>query len=587
MRSTQIACVILAVLLVAPSLTTGLSADDHIQQILLGGAAPASRTLDGLEPRRFDLFNFADGDPARNHKLMDDGVFPWWADPHVRLAFFRPISAATHILDQALFGRSPIAKHADNLFWFAVALSTMALFYRRFFGADKKALAGFAIFLYALDDAHGPAVGWIANRNAMVALALAIPVLILHDRWRRDGTRWAASASAMLFLLALLAGESAIAVLGYLAAYALVLDRASLRWRCFSLVPYLAVAACWRVGYRLLGYGASGSGVYLDPGSDPMGFLHVLPRRFIWLLDGQLAFPWSDFADGYQFVSHRLSLTMFSIAIVTLIVLAVIFAPVLRRDRLARFFALGMVLSALPSCATFAADRLLWFVGIGAMGLIAQTIAYATKEGRALRIAAVFLIAIHVVLAPPLLALRSRSMDTVEIPLGRANNSLPQSADIADKTIVLVNPPSDLFAGYLAFTRASEGEPQPRRIRWLSTGTDGVEIERTGPRTLRIRPQDGYLKALSETMLRSPRHPLLLGEKVELTGLTITITALTPDSRPAEAQFDFDRPLEDPSLYWARWDRLRYVPFVLPKVGERITLGPIDLLDALFNPSRS
>src|SRR4029453_4870479 len=47
-------------------------------------------------------------------------------------------------------------------------------------------------------------------------------------------------------------------------------------------------------------------------------------------------------------------------------------APLARRDRLARFWAFGMLLATVPVSATVPGDRLLTFAGIGAAGLLAQ-----------------------------------------------------------------------------------------------------------------------------------------------------------------------------------------------------------------------
>jgi hypothetical protein len=43
-----------------------------------------------------------------------------------------------------------------------------------------------------------------------------------------------------------------------------------------------------------------------------------------------------------------------------------------------------------------------------------------------------------------------------------------------------------------------------------------------------------------------------------------------------------DKPLEDPSLQWLRWDRREYVPFVPPKVGERVVLPKVEALPLMF-----
>lgn len=53
------------------------------------------------------------------------------------------------------------------------------------------------------------------------------------------------------------------------------------------------------------------------------------------------------------------------------------------------------------------------------------------------------------------------------------------------------------------------------------------------------------------------------------------VTAITDDGRPAEAVFHFAAALEDPSLRWLQWENGVYVPFVLPAVGETLTLPAV------------
>src|SRR5262245_5676906 len=85
----------LAVALSIPSLGTGFVADDYIHELMMR----EHPGIEGYAFRPFDLFAFANGDSARTHQLMDEGVFPRWTDPSVVLSFFRPIASATHYLD--------------------------------------------------------------------------------------------------------------------------------------------------------------------------------------------------------------------------------------------------------------------------------------------------------------------------------------------------------------------------------------------------------------------------------------------------------------------------------------------------------
>src|SRR5688500_18786446 len=91
-RAAAFAIIVLGALLASPSIFTKPVADDLLHQLSLRETPGIS----GLPPRDVDLFRFASGDPARTRAMMNEGVFPWWTDLTVRLAFFRPLSGITH-----------------------------------------------------------------------------------------------------------------------------------------------------------------------------------------------------------------------------------------------------------------------------------------------------------------------------------------------------------------------------------------------------------------------------------------------------------------------------------------------------------
>ena len=255
-------------------------------------------------------------------------------------------------------------------------------------------------------------------------------------------------------------------------------------------------------------------------------------------------------------------------------------APLCRRDPLARFFAVGALGAVVPVCSTFPADRLLWFVGIGAMGLLARWLELRPRAWWAAIVAAL-LILVHLVLAAPLLALRSRSMDTVSKPLRRANATIPPSETLHGGMLVLVNPPSDIFAAYIVILRASQGHPLPV-TRWLATGTSDVAVTRLDDRTLRVRPEGGFIPFVSEHMLRRPDRPFVRGQRIHLTGVDVTIVDVMPDGRPAEIEARFDRSIDDPTLHWAAWHRGGFASWTPPPVGARVVLPATSFLDAVF-----
>jgi hypothetical protein len=574
----------LGLALAAPALTADFTADDHLHRVV-SRATPA---MAGLHSRPLDLFVFATGDLADATALRESGTYPWWVDPKLKLAFFRPLSSLTHAIDHLLWPDSAPLHLAHNLVWLALSLVALWRLYRRLFAEGPGALGSWvavlALALYALDDARGPVVGWIANRNSLIALALGIPALIAHDRWRRGRTAttimssvggWrAAIVGPAWFAAALCAGESAIAVLAYLAAYALWLDRAPLRARALSLLPYLGVLVAWRVVYVALGYGVAGSGIYLDPGTAPGSFAAAAIERIPLLLLGQLGLPWSDAASVYPLVG-AMGL-MVGVAVIFLVIVGLACARLLRRDPLARFFATGMVLSAVPIASTFPADRLLGFVGIGGAGLVAQLIAATLRERTllgdgALRrgastVVTLVLVVVNLIAAPPLLALRSRSMVTVARVIERADAGIPYDAS---RTVIIISTPSDALVGFIPLMRESRHQPCPAHLHWLATATTAVTVERVDDHTLRIEPAGGLLPYALDRMMRSPHTaPFAAGDRVELSAMTITIEAITPDGRPSVFLARFREPLD--AITFLRWGDTSYIPYTPPATRETL-----------------
>ena len=214
------------------------------------------------------------------------------------------------------------------------------------------------------------------------------------------------------------------------------------------------------------------------------------------------------------------------------------------------------------------------------MGLIARWLELRPRAWWA-AIAAVLLIVVHLVAAAPLLAVRSRSMDTVAKPLLRAAASIPPSEALHGGMVVMLNPPSDIFVAYTVILRASEGRPLPP-TRWLATGTSDVTITRIDERALRVEPAGGFIPFVSERMLRRLDRPFARGQTIRMTGVDITIEEVLPDGRPATAVARFDRALDDPSLHWEAWHKVGFQPWTPPPVGARVVLPAQSFLDAVF-----
>lgn len=587
-----VSIVLIALVLVAPALSTGLAADDYFHKLVLHGSpsGPDAIGTDAIPRGLSQLFVWADGSEARAHAMMAIGMTGWWTNPKLVMAYFRPIAGLTHYLDYALWPDAPWLMHLHSIAWLALVWLFVLMLYRRLLGGGgaRALLPVLAFALYALDDARAMTVAWVANRNALVALAFALPALVLHDTAAHDGARAKLSAwlSPLLLGTALLAGESALAIDAYLFAYALFLDPAGRRTGLLRIVPHALISLVWAVAYRALGYGARGSGLVIDPGGDPLTFLLKLLERAPILLAGQFGFPPSDAWEAYPGLKPWLPALMMAIALVTLLVMALLALPLVRRDPRARFFVLGAVLATVPVCAQFPHDRLLPFIGIGGMGLLALLLEpYLTEayEGlsRKRRFALAGLTGLHLVLAPVWLPLRVRAPLDIERMVRAGERSIDDSPSVRAKTVVLMNPPVDAYAGYVPPMRAAEQRPRPAAIHWLATGASEVRITRTDLRTLRVRPAAGFLSLPSERMQRNPRDHMTVGQLVPLHQLSIEITELTEDGRPAEILARFSAPLEDDRYLLLYWEGGRFQRFTPPAVGASTSLPGVDFASLL------
>ncbi|MHC4946018.1 MAG: hypothetical protein ACYTG7_23655, partial [Planctomycetota bacterium] len=520
----------------------------------------------------------------------------------LRLSFYRPLTGLTHWLDYTLWPESPWLMHLHSLVWLGAVVVAAAYFFRRML--IPAWIAGLAALLFAIDDAHGWPAVWLANRNTLIGAFFGLLCLIAHDRWRREGWKAGAFLAPPAFLLALLAKESAVAVGAYLFAYALFIDRDAWLRRLGSLVPCALIGVGWWVAYTQMGYGATGSGMYVDPLTDPLEFVKAVVHKAPLLLLGQ----WFGMSDLHTVLSQQGVQIMWVVAMGFLVVMAAALAPLILRNSLARFWTLGMILSLLPVCATVPSDRLLMFAGIGGMGLLAQFFAGLWEKAdwlpsrmgwrRPARMLGVILVMVHLVLAPLILTQASGSIERFGSIMERAAASLPSDPELESQAQLMVNTPSYFLFAYASLIHGLDGLPYPESAMVLGSGIHAMEVYRQDEFTLRIKPEGGFLAMPGSTppgeedkhplfdvryihqffdLLYRDDEPMQAGQRFELSYVTVEITQTTEAGRPLEAAFRFDRKLEDPFFRWLKWENGGYVAFTPPAVGETITLPAVTI----------
>lgn len=569
-------CIALAVLLVLPCITVGFAADDAMLRV----RGPSGPRYDGLLPTTWDLFVFV-RDDATKTPLCERGFLSWWIADGYRLGFLRPLSSLSHAIDLWLWPESAWAMYLVSIAWFVAMLVAARAVFRRLLPAPAAALA---LVVFAIDDARGPVVGYISNRNALMMACFGFVAIALHDRWRRDGWRPGAVLAPAMLAVGLLAGEGTVAAVGYLVGHALAFER-SWRSRVHALLPALLVTVVWAAAYRGLGYGSTGSGIYLDPGSETAAYLAVAPGRIVALLGGQWFGPWSDFWLAYPpmvmiVVGIGYALVLFAIAVVARRLLGATSGT----SKGITMLVVGMLLACVPLASTFPADRLLGFVGLGGAGVLGSLLARwseAPAIGRPADRLIAALVVVHLVLAPMLLVVRSRSMVTVRDALATLDRVVPRDPTIATREVLVALAPNDGLSSYLTVTRVADRVPAPLSAHALATSTGPVTYTRIDARTLELDARDGILTTTVERMVRGPSSRFVAGDVAVVgRGGRATVLAVTDDGRPKRVRFELAAPLHDSRYAWFAWTREGFVAWQPPAIGRSVELAGFDMAHA-------
>lgn len=599
----------LAGALTAASLNNGFATDDHFMRALHKGFPG----LDSMARSWIDAFAFSKGNVQENEWLRDRGVFPWWAVTDAKLWFFRPLAAASHGFDYTRWRDNAWPMHLQNVLWFALMCGLAFVLFRELSSAAW--IAWLAAFIYATDESHGQAVGWISSRNTLMVACAAIGVLIAHHRWRtskRD--RWAVAAFTT-YGIGLMCGEGTIAICAYLFAYAVAMGSDTWRGRMLSLAPYAAITIVYLALYRASGFGASGSAWYTDPGSDFTGWIGMISTNIpILLFSGWFVWPSPVFSAGWP-----MNAVYFVVMLLLILGTLLVLRPMLHSNPRTRFWLIGTVFALVPVASVVAQPRVLTIAAIGGAGLIAEylsgwfnarqcvkligSIAGLTVVVRvadsALRLGslmylviAILLVAVlaalvlrgeksgswalssgprrwsavalfcvfvvaNLIYAPNLLTVQAMVHGSSGQKYDAAYDSLPFDASVVNRDLILLQASNDFTCYYFMLRRSANVQLMPGHLRMLSSTFRPMTVERPDASTLVLRTEKGFISDPVFSVYRSAKRPMNQGETVRLTGVTVTVLKTDPAGWPLEAAFVFDKPLDDDLYLWYTGARVR------------------------------
>ncbi len=473
---------------------------------------------------------------AYDDRLRFSGVLPWWTDEGIRLHFFRPLAAATHALDVLLWPKHPWLMHVHSALWLSAATLSARSLFALF--AQRRA-STIAAVVFATSYVHAWPVGWVSNRNALIALTLGALALGAYVRARRRGRiPW---LGASWFLGSLLAAEAGIAALGYIIAYEMTDGRALRERRLAGAALVVAVVVGWRLAYSHLEFGALGSGTYIDPLHAPAAFMSLAPERL-----GALVRFLSNPAQSLTNVEGSLQI----VVEVALLALAI---PVVRfgLEASRRLWLIGAALCLIPVLTSIAQPRLLGFSVLGIAPLIAGAMVELWSRERVWsRLLAAALAALHLVLSPLQAGSTVKQASLGEGPqLGEPGVEL---GNLKGKNLVILNAPTLVIAQQVTVARAQASLDAPAFLWILSVGE--VELEREGCCTVIATDPAGLFRERWSATYRGRHVSFSPGDRVKTLAFEAEILEASQDGLATSVAFRFDGPLRSKQYVLAQWN---------------------------------
>jgi len=579
-----------------PSLRCGFFADDWLHRLALDQFPDIFREHLNL----FGLIRSSEEMAA----FKRFGLAPWWADPEMRINFWRPLPSITHWLEYLAFGHSAVAAHLVNIGFYTTSVLLCYRLLARFLSGP---LLVFAVAIFALDDAHALNIVWSANRNETMGGIFVLASLLAFIRYREGDNKAFAGLSLFSYACGLLSKESVLVLPLFALAHVVVFpDRAGepllgrVRRRIGILAAFGAITLVFLYVYFVaLGHGAN-SVYYINPLKNPAlwaghffrsGFYHAVILAtgvpLLILSDSPVRdYPAAAFALG------ALTLGFWALAI-----------RWLRADRPLRFFVLTMIAGQVIVTTSFPDPRNLFLPSIGFAYMVARVFEEAQKrfeKGRGPKAVAYSLVFLHLVLAPVLCQVCIYVVGTFEGRYRVIADSLAQTIDYEhlpeDKLEVYFlnwhqREMTALYGLYLRRvlpTGVTDYKPithNPNisyvdklyqglggeRIHYysLSYVVGEVETEVVSEHEITIRPKKGHFFPTLFEQLYTTGKPWKVGQTFEPGTLRATIEEVSPAGEVTKVRFRFPEPLNSPRYRFMQWNGEKFVPVSFLAVASR------------------
>ena len=156
---------------------------------------------------------------------------------------YRPVTLSTFALEYELFGENPRPGHVMNVIYFGILSLIIFCLLRRLI-QDQNMLIPFLItLLFISHPLHVEVVANIKSRDEIFQLAFSLLAFIQFDKYYDTRSRNNLFGMVIFYFLAYFSRENAIALLGVLPFYVLLIKKGNFRNKMTSLaiIPFLVI----------------------------------------------------------------------------------------------------------------------------------------------------------------------------------------------------------------------------------------------------------------------------------------------------------------------------------------------------------
>ncbi|MBN2715008.1 MAG: glycosyltransferase family 39 protein [Deltaproteobacteria bacterium] len=418
---------------------------------------------------------------------------PWWTSDEFQVRFFRPLASLTLHLDVSLFADNALPGHLHSALWLIILLLGAFAVFDRLLDHKTQRIAE---PLFGLGLFTAWAAGWMSARHAIMGGTFAVWATVFFVDGLRTEKRRPMAISMALFVLGLLSSESALPFAA-VALFFVVAHKDQTRERIRFLLAPLLFGGAYILFYKLAGYGARGSDLYVDPLSAPVDYLAALPSKMMALL-GSFTF---GIPAMLRIVPNTevIAVTFGVLALITLVGLTLLRRPVLdseQKKRVSLLFA-SFPVAMLPEMSGMVEGRGSLLAGVLFCALSATLLQGAftkTHPRRHLcRFAAGVLFTGMLILSP-----LSRLGASIFIYMGAANlTRIGQNANLGcarGQDIYQINADS-LMAVMYPFVAARYQGRFFNHWNQLGQAPRDLTLTRTGEETVRLEAKDGIVES--------------------------------------------------------------------------------------------